>query len=159
MSSVGSFGAGLRLIVGWLSILVGLLDLGTELDRGGTAPDGAYLLFHAVLVAGGVLLISAAWVGAGPGLAGYTLCVAVMAAGLLVSALPRHDAGCCMTALAVRHGYPFTLAGRAGAGTHWQVDGERLAADLLFWAYAGLVVLIVVALARRAAKHHAVAPE
>ena len=41
-----SSGAGLRLLVGWCSIAVALLNVLTELDR---VPDRAYLLFHAVL--------------------------------------------------------------------------------------------------------------
>jgi hypothetical protein len=156
MSALGSLGAGLRLIVGWISVLVGVLGLGLELDRGGGSPDGAYLLFHAMLVIGGVLLISLPRIGA-PGLAGYAAGGAVMCAGVLGSALPVNDAGCCMTAFAVRHGYPFILAARTEDGARWHVDGERLVADLLFWGYAGLIVLVVVALTRRATKHHTAA--
>ena len=60
-----------------------------------------------------------------------------------------------MTSFAVRHGYPFVFAARTEDGASWHVDGERLLADLLFWGYAGLIALIIVASVRRVTKHHA----
>ncbi len=145
---VGSFGAGLRLLVGWCSVTTAILNLISELDR---LPEPAYLLFHGVLLVGGLLLVSFGPGTIGP--AGYAGFGAVLTGGTLISALPASDAVCCMSAYAVRHGYPFTFLARDGDGRP-HVDGPHLLADLLFWGYAGLIVLVLVAGARRAAKHH-----
>jgi hypothetical protein len=143
----GSFGTALRLVAGWGSVAVGVLNLIAE---SGGVPEPTYLIFHVVLLAGGFLLISLdrGAAGAGPFGAGG----AVLAGGMLVSALPVRDGACCMSAFAVRHGYPFTFLGRNESGG-WHVDTAHLVADLLFWAYAGLVVLALVALTRRLAQH------
>jgi hypothetical protein len=143
----GSFGAALRLIVGWFSVTIAILNLTTELDH---VPERPYLLFHAMLLVGGLLLISC---GRGAGPAGYLLAAAVLVGGMFLSALPVSDTVCCMATFAVRHGYPFTLAAR-DAGGDWHVDGPHLLADLLFWGYAGLIVLVLVAMTRRVTQHH-----
>jgi hypothetical protein len=139
----GSFGAALRLVVGWFSVAIAVLNLVAELGR---APERAYLVFHVVLLVGGLLLVSLdrGVAAAGPVGAGG----AVLAGGMIISALPAGDAACCMAAFAVRHGYPFAFLGR-NEGAGWQVDAPHLVADLLFWGYAGLVVLALVALTRR----------
>lgn len=146
----GSFGAGLRLLVGWFSVAIAILDLLTEMDR---APERGYLLFHILLLVGGSLLISFGRGAAGAGSAGYAGFGAVLAGGMLLSALPVTDARCCMTAFAVRHGYPFTFLARDD-GARWHVDGRHVLVDLLFWGYAGLIVLVLVATARRVTEHH-----
>jgi hypothetical protein len=144
----GSFGAGLRLLVGWFSVAIALLNLLAELDR---LPDRAYLLFHALLLVGGLLLISFGWGAAGR--AGYAGFGAVLTGGMLGSALPANHAVCCMTRYSVRHGFPFTFLARDDGGG-WHVDSPQLVADLLFWGYAGLIALVLVATARRISKHH-----
>jgi hypothetical protein len=141
----GSFGAALRLIVGWFSVAIAILNLIAELDR---LPGPTYLLFHAVLLVGGLLLISISWGAAGTGPAGYSAFGAVLAGGTFATALPVNDTVCCMTVFAVRHGYPFTFLARNGGG-RWHFDLLHLLADLLFWGYAGLLVLVLVATARR----------
>jgi hypothetical protein len=144
----GSFGAGLRLLVGWFSIAIGILNLLVEIDRGGGANDGAYLAFHVMLVIGGALMVSFSRVAAGAGAAGYWAGGAVLVGGMILSGVRAFDAECCLSGYAVRYGYPFSLAA-SDAGT-WHLDGPRLVADLLFWGYAGLIVLVLVACARRA---------
>ncbi|GAA2527012.1 hypothetical protein [Winogradskya humida] len=146
----GSFGVALRLIVGWFSIAIAVLNLLVELDRSDGTPDGAYVFFHFIVLVGGVLLVSLAWIGARPGILGYVVGAAVMVAGVVVSAIPANDTVCCMTAFSERHGYPFTILAR-DAGSRWHVDSQHLIADLLFWGYLGLVVLLTVALTRRVA--------
>ncbi len=146
-----SFGGGLRLLVGWCSVAIAILDLLVDLDH---APDRAYLLFHAMLLVGGSLLISLSWSAAGAGPAGCAAGAALLAGGTLFSALPAIDAVCCMTTYPVRHGYPFTFLARHGGGS-WHLDSPHLLADLLFWAYAGLVLLVLIALARRATRPRA----
>lgn len=151
----GSFGAALRLIVGWFSVAIAVLNLTVEIGR---MPERAYLLFHVLLLIGGLLLISLGQGAAGTGPLGYTAGGLVLAGGMLAGALPVNNAVCCMTAFAVRHGYPFTFLARNDGG-RWHVDGQHLLADLLFWGYAGLVVLVLVALTRRATRHRGAARE
>ncbi|MFI7597189.1 hypothetical protein [Actinoplanes sp. NPDC049681] len=142
-----SVGTGLRLIVGWFSIVIGALNLVVEM---GDRPDAAYVLFNGMLVAGGAVLISLAAVPGRPGPAGYLAGAGVLVAGMAFGTLPASGAACCLSALAERHGYPFTVLAR-DAGQDWQLDGGRLVADLMFWGYAGLLTLLVVVLARRLA--------
>ncbi|GAA3903227.1 hypothetical protein [Actinoplanes auranticolor] len=146
-----SFGGGLRLLAGWFSVAIAILNLLVDLDH---APDRAYLLFHAMLLAGGSLLISLSWSAAGAGPVSCAAGAALLAGGMLFSALPVIDAVCCMTTYPVRHGYPFTFLARNDGGS-WHVDHWHLLADLLFWAYAGLVLLVLSALARRATRARA----
>ncbi|MFI5932874.1 hypothetical protein [Actinoplanes sp. NPDC051494] len=145
-----SFGSALRLIVGWFCVAIGVLNLMVELDRADGTPDSAYLLFHFILLVGGVLLVSFAWIGVKPGIPGWSAGVAVMIAGVVFSALPANETVCCLTAFSERHGYPFTIMAR-DAGSRWHVDSQHLLADLLFWGYMGLVVGLTVALTRKVA--------
>ncbi|PRY28306.1 hypothetical protein [Pseudosporangium ferrugineum] len=142
---LASLGTGLRLIAGWFSVVIGVLNLLAELD---SPPEAGYLLFHGVLVAGGALLIGL------PGWVRPTGCLAAAGAavaGMVLAALPASRPACCLTSFAERHGYPFSVVAR-DAGRAWQVDGARLLADLLFWGYAGLFALMLVVLVRRAGK-------
>jgi len=148
-----SFGTALRLIVGWFCVAIGILNLIVELDRTDGTPDGAYLIFHGMLFVGGVLMVSLAWIDPRPGFAGYFAGAVVLAAGMLFSGLPVSDSVCCMTGFDIRHGWPFTFVARDEAA-RWHVDSQHLLADLLFWGYVGLIVLLVIALARRVTTHH-----
>lgn len=149
-----SIGTALQLIVGWFSVAIGILNLLVEVDREPGEPDTAYLLFHTVLVVGGLLLLSLSRLtgrGRGPGTVGYAAGAAVLAGGMVISGIPVNTTVCCLPAYAVRHGYPFTFAARADGRdpSRWHVDGQHLVADLLFWGYGGLLLLVVVALVRR----------
>jgi hypothetical protein len=135
--------------VGWLSVVIGILGLLVEADRITGAPDLAYVLFHAALVAGGLALLGAPWLGRHARAAGWVTAAVVAAAGLLVSAVPATTTLCCVSGSGERHGFPFTFLARRGGAGGWRVDGEHLVADVLFWAYAGLLALVVVALLRR----------
>ncbi|MEV6597327.1 hypothetical protein AB0M36_10740 [Actinoplanes sp. NPDC051346] len=148
-----SVGTALRLLVGWVSVLIGLLDLGVELDRQPGTPDGAYLLFHGVLVVGGALLISLASIAMRPSPALTIVGGLILAAGLLGSAVPADTAACCLDSFAQRHGYPFAILARDPGG-EWHVDSLHLGADLLFWGYAGLIALMLPCLARRLGRPH-----
>lgn len=153
-----SFGSALRLIVGWFCVAIGTLNLMVELDRTVGTPDSAYLLFHFILLVGGVLLVALAWIDPAPGLLGYVVGGVVMVAGVVLSALPDNQMVCCMTAFDERHGYPFTIIAR-DAGSRWHVDSQHLIADLLFWGFMGLMFLLVVALTRRVTNHDDRDPE
>lgn len=144
-----SFGTALRLIVGWFCVAIGLLNLLVELDQGTRPRDGAYVIFHLVLLVGGVVLLALEFIDPRPGRPAYGAAVAVTLAGMIAGAIPATTTICCMSAFAVRHGFPFTFVARHGAADRWHIDSQHTLADLMFWAYAGLFVLIVVSLVRR----------
>jgi hypothetical protein len=115
-----SIPAVLRVMTGWFLLGIGLLNLAVELDGGLTS---AYLVFHGMLAAGGVLLL------------------------LRRRPVPGPDSsGCCMAGDSGRHGYPYPFLGTVG-GPH--VEPLYLAADLIFWACAGLLTVVVLALIER----------
>jgi hypothetical protein len=142
----------LRLVLGWLCLMIAVFDLLVDLDRQTRAVDVPFLLFHAVLLVGGGLLLGLGWFAPRPRLADYLTGGAILVFGSLLSSLPATTTVCCLPAYAVRHGYPFAFAGHDDGG-RWHVDGPYLIADVLFWALAGLIVLIVIAMLRRAARH------
>jgi hypothetical protein len=144
-----SFGTALRLIVGWFCVAIGVLNLLVELDQSRRQPDGAYLTFHFVLLVGGVVLLALTFINPRPGVPGWVAGVAITLAGMVASAVPATTTICCLSAFAVRHGFPFTFLARHDATDRWHVDSQHTLADLLFWAYVGLFVLIAVSLFRR----------
>jgi hypothetical protein len=144
-----SFGTALRLIVGWFCVAIGILNLLVELDRSTGQPDGPYLTFHFVFLIGGIVLLALAFINPRPGLLGYVTGAIVTLAGMIAGAIPATTTICCMSAFAVRHGFPFTFAARHDAADRWHVDSQHTLADLMFWAYLGFLVLIVVSLFRR----------
>lgn len=141
----------LRLLTGWACVAVGLLDLAMGLT------DPRYLLFHGALLAGGLILLALGHLPKRPGLPGYLAGGAVTVLGLLVSALPgTSSAFCCQSDHPRRHGFPFTAVA-AGAG----LDFWHALIDLIFWACAGLVALVLVTLvtpARRVAEERPAEP-
>ncbi|GLY95673.1 hypothetical protein Acsp02_29280 [Actinoplanes sp. NBRC 103695] len=149
-----SFGTALRLIVGWFCVAIGVLNLLVEVDRNrGDPPDTPFFLFHVMLFVGGITLLAVSWLGRGPGLPGYLAGALVTTAGMVVSGIPVTPSVCCRTAFDVRHGWPFTFVARnegVGEAARWHIDSQHLLADLLFWGYAGLIALVIVAMVRRA---------
>jgi hypothetical protein len=144
-----SFGTALRLIVGWFCVAIGVLNLVVELDRQTGTPDKPYLLFHGMLLIGGVVLLALGWLAPRPGFLGYFVGGAILVFGTLVSAVPATTTICCITAFSIRHGYPFTFAARDPGGS-WHIDSQHLLADAMFWGYAGLIVLVLIAVLRGA---------
>jgi hypothetical protein len=83
--------------------------------------------------------------------------IAGTAAGLAAST----ERACCEFAYVVDRGFPFTWAQQAALAddpataerlaraAHWTVDLVSLATSLLFWAYAGMVLVVIAVLARR----------
>ena len=158
-----SFGTALRLIFGWFSVAIGALNLLVVLDHSTGADDGPYLLYHATLLVGGVVLLALKWIRVTAGRAGLAAFGATLVVGTLVSAAPTTTTACCMPAFAVRHGFPYPFLARddlPGAAGRWHLDAQHLLADLVFWSYFGLLALILVALTRRTgrAPRHAHAP-
>ncbi|MEV4704091.1 hypothetical protein [Actinoplanes sp. NPDC049316] len=117
MSAVGT---ALRLVIGWISVVVGLLNLIADADD---LSDHTYLLFNAALLVGGVLLVSLEGIGARPGAGDYATGAVVTVVGLVAG-----------------RGYPFAFR-----------DVFSAVADVLFWGYAGLALMLLVTLVRRTA--------
>lgn len=141
-----SFFTALRLIVGWFCLAIGVLNLIVEVDRNSGSPDRAYFAYHVMMLVGGLLLLGLGWLDRDPGLPGYLAGGAVALVGLIASGIQVSMDVCCMTAFAVRHGWPFTFMAKDTG--RWHIDSQHLLADLLFWGFAGLIVLVAVALLR-----------
>lgn len=136
---VESFAVMLRLLVGWAGVALGALNLAMGLT------DIRYVLFHAVLLIGGALLL--AWgraIRPAPARIAVAAGGLVTAGGLVISAIPQ-VAACCLRDSAVRHGFPFAVLGRDPA----RFSGWHLLADLVFWALLGLLVTVLLPGRRR----------
>lgn len=139
-----SIPAVLRVMTGWFLLGIGLLDLAVELDGGLTGP---YLVFHLALAIGGVLLLSSQRLS--PSLAGHLAAAVLLLAAMTLTTLPD-SATCCMADHPRRHGYPFPFLGLDGSiGGGFHLDLFYVAADLIFWGCAGLLLVVVLALAER----------
>ncbi|MFF5079781.1 hypothetical protein ACFY36_22245 [Actinoplanes sp. NPDC000266] len=137
----------LRLIIGWAFTALALLNLAMGLD------SFAYGLFHVVLLLAGVTLLGLQRVGGRPGRIAWIAGSAVAVLGLVVSTLPKSQVNCCSSEYGVTHGFPFTVLARDPGG--WHADSVRTVYDLLFWALAGMLVLIAVARLTPAPAHPA----
>jgi hypothetical protein len=131
-------------------VAIGVLNLLVELDRTSGTADLPYLIFHAVLLVGGVLLLGLGWIGPNPGAVGYATGGTVAALGMIISAIPATTNVCCLTAFSARHGFPYTFMAR-DAGARWHLDSQHTLADLLFWGLCGLFALLAVSLFRQPA--------
>jgi hypothetical protein len=119
-----------------------------------------------VLAAGGLVLLMPHRITLPPfwGLAGPVAAALAGTAGGLASVLAR---ACCAFVFAEARGWPFRWLQRGavagdpetarnlGRAARWQVDVPAAAGDLLVWAYAGLLVVVVAVLVRRAAADRA----
>lgn len=152
--------AGLRVVTGSLSLLGGLVLLIMELPGG--HPEAYFIVFAAVLTAGGIVLLGWQLLDM-PGWRTVTLtCAATALAGTAAGLLVTVEKICCMFAYLMRSGYPFgwlhrgaaadtpELARAAATAQGVRVAWDSLLANALFWAYAGLLVVATVVLARRA---------
>ncbi|MEU4162231.1 hypothetical protein [Actinoplanes sp. NPDC026670] len=135
-----SIPAVLRVMAGWFLLGIGLLDLAVEFDGGLT---GAYLIFHLMIAAGGVLLLLRR--RPAPGRAGFAVAAALIGAAIAVTTVPG-SSECCMEDYPGRHGFPFPFLG-VGGGLH--VDPLYLAADAIFWGCAALLTVVVLAVFER----------
>jgi len=123
---------GARLLCGWACVAVALLDLATGFET------GPYLVFHLVLLAGGLLLLQNP-----PHPFAYAAITVLAVLSTVVAALPPTDQVCCMLGLTVRHGYPLTLlAWNQGQPVHFAP--AHAVADLAFWFLAWTIVVFVV---------------
>jgi hypothetical protein len=119
---------GARLLLGWAFIAVAALDLVTGFQA------GAYLVFHLVLLAGGLLLLQK------PLRPLVYAVIAVLAVvSVVVAALPSSEQACCMHGLDVRHGYPLSVVGWNLGRAH-QFAAVHAVADLVFWFLVWMTV-------------------
>jgi hypothetical protein len=134
---------GTRLLAGWACAAVGVLDLsmGIGTDTGPT--DTPYLLFHVVLLAGGLLLLGFSKLPKTPTLLGYGVTAALALVATVVAALPRTESVCCLSTFDIRHGFPLTLVAWDN-GTPRHFATAHAAADLVFWFLAGMILLTLV---------------
>ncbi|GGN55820.1 hypothetical protein GCM10010112_07030 [Actinoplanes lobatus] len=133
-----SIPAVLRVMAGWFLVGVGLLNLAASADGGLT---DTFLVFHVVLVAGGVLLLMRRRLI--PSRPGILVGTGLTLAGMVATMLPT-TTRCCMADYPERYGFPYPFLGLGGGSPH--VDVKYLVADLIFWACAGLLVLAAIAL-------------
>ncbi|MEU8814541.1 hypothetical protein [Actinoplanes sp. NPDC048796] len=125
----------LRLIIGWAFTALALLNLAMGVD------SFTYGLFHAVLLLAGLTLLGLQRVGCRPGRTAWVAGASVAVLGLVISTLPTVKVNCCSSRYGVTHGFPYTVVARDPGG--WHADGARIVIDLLFWALAGMLVLVV----------------
>lgn len=138
-----SLAIGARLLAGWACVAVGVLDLSMGIDTAPGTTDGSYLLFHLVLVAGGLLLLGLGRLRKTPTRFGYGVTTALAVLASAVTALPSTRIVCCLLDFDVRHGYPLTLvAWNRGQPRHFAP--AHAVADLIFWMLAGVLLLVLV---------------
>jgi hypothetical protein len=125
---------GARLLCGWACAAVAVLDLFMG------AETGLYLVFHLVLLAGGLLLL----LGKPLNPLAYAVTTALAVLTTVVTALPTTEVACCMRGLTVRHGYPLTLLGW-DRGEQRHFAPAHTVADLAFWFLAWMIVAVAVA--------------
>ena len=149
----------LRGLLGSLTLVGGLTWL--LLNLPGTHPvlDTVVSL---VLAAGGLVLLMPHRITLPRRITGLTAAGAALAG--TVAGLAATASQASTIADVVARGWPFHWLQRGGIAddpetarrialaADWQVDGVAAAADLLFWAYAGMLVVVVVVLVRRSAR-------
>jgi hypothetical protein len=152
----------LRWLLGALTLVGGLTWILLNLHLDTAVQD---TVVGCVLTAGGVVLLMPHRIRLPRLLTAIAVTVAGIggtAAGLLV----KRAQTCCDFAYIVDRGWPFHWAERGAvaddSGTayrlaqaaNWQVDLVSLAGDLLIFAYAGLLLVVIVVLVRRARGDH-----
>jgi hypothetical protein len=123
---------GARLLCGWAFVAIAVLDLVTGFQT------GPYLVFHLVLLAGGLLLLQKP-----QKLLAYAVSTTLAVLTTVVAALPVNEQACCMRGLDVRHGYPLTLLG----WNHRQpvhFAPAHTVADLAFWFLAWMTLSFLI---------------
>lgn len=151
---VGAAGRGL---LGAVSLVGGLTWMLLNLDRPGPATD---MIVGAVLGAGGLVLLMPHRVGL-PGRATAATTVGTALAGTGAGLLVASEYTAGMYVYVASRGWPYDWLARgataddaatarqvAGA-SGWQVDAVNLAADLYFWALAGLLIVAITGRLRR----------
>jgi len=155
----GRAGAAVRGVLGAVS-LVGGLTWGL-LNLGAPRPV-TDMIVGGVLAAGGLVLLMPHRVRL-PGRATAAATIAAALGGTLAGVISESTQLAGMWAYLASRGWPFAWVSRAGLGgdaatarqvaeqSSWQVDAVNLAADLYFWSFVGLLLVVAARLVRRPA--------
>ncbi len=147
--------------VGAASLLVALIFLGAQLMAPGPA-DRTFVLASVVGAAGGAVLLFLHRLGLRPGPIGWAAALVSGVGGAAAGLLHGTAQTCCAFAHLAARGYPFPWLRRGAsaetagaavaktAGRPWHPHWDALLADVLFWAYLGVLAAVLVALVRRA---------
>ena len=118
-----------------------------------------------VFAAGGLVLLMPHRIRL-PGLVTTGAVAGVAAAGTAAGLLIGSARACCAFVYGMTRGFPFdalerdaiaadsATAQRLAQGSEWHVNAIALAGDLVFWAYGGMLVVVVAVLARHTAADH-----
>ena len=146
-------------LVGALTLVGGLTWLLLNLNGPHPALDA---LVGVVFAAGGLVLLMPHRIRL-PGLVTSAAAAGAGLGGTAVGLVAGSAQLCCAFAYAMARGWPFHWvqrgavaddpdnARRLALGADWQVDVVGLIGNLVFWAYAGMLIVAAVGLARRTA--------
>jgi len=149
-------------LLGGLTLVGGLTWLLVYLPGSHPATDA---VVGVMFTAGGLVLLMPHRVQL-PGAATAGAAGAAAAVGTVAGLVIGSAQICCAFVYAATRGFPFgwlqrgafagdsATARRLALGSTWQVDALGLAGDLVFWAYAGVLIVVIVRLARRTAADH-----
>jgi hypothetical protein len=144
-------------LLGALSLVGGLTWLLLNLDSPHRAVD---VTVGAVYAAGGLVLLMPHRVRL-PGRLTSATAAGAAIAGTLAGLVNVASQACCTYVYATARGFPFhwiergAIADDAGTarrlalGADWHADWAALTGDLLFWAYAGILIVMVAEPVRR----------
>jgi hypothetical protein len=144
-------------LLGALTLVGGLTWLLLYLPGKHVAMDATVGL---VFAAGGLVLLMPHRIEL-PGRLTTGTTAAVAAAGTVAGLVVGTAQGCCAFVYAMTRGFPFdwlereaaagdsATAQRLARGSEWHLNAIGLAGDLAFWAYAGMLVVVIFLLVRR----------
>jgi hypothetical protein len=146
-------------LLGALTLVGGLTWLLLNLNGPHPVLDS---LVGAVYAAGGLVLLMPHRIRL-PGLVTTSSAAGAALAGTVAGLVAGSAQLCCAFVYAMARGWPFhwvqrgavaddsATAQRLAFGADWHLDAVGLTGNLLFWAYVGMLIVVVGALARRAA--------
>ncbi|WP_157751209.1 hypothetical protein [Actinoplanes derwentensis] len=153
--AIDGFGIAARVLAGGGSVALGLYLGG--MNNTAYEADWRVSVFSAVVIVGGVLLIALARRGLRTSRAGRISGTAAGAVGVLAGMVTPIQETCCDAVWVVSLGLP--LPWTIGHGDTWTQafqdswhgtwDPVSAFSNVLFWAYAGMIVAVVVDLLRR----------
>jgi hypothetical protein len=148
-----------RVLVGGGSVIIGLV-LGST-NPAAYAADWNVTLFSAMVIIGGVILLAQARRRPQTSRTAWIAGTAVTAGGLIAGAVAPVQRTCCDAVRTVALGLPMPWT--TGSGDSWSQavtdawggpwDPVSAIANVIFWGYAGMIVLVLVGLTRRATRH------
>lgn len=155
--------SGLRSAAGALTLVGGLTWLLLNLQSPQPAVD---VLVGVVLSAGGLILLMPHRIRL-PRQWTAVATAGTAAAGTIGGLVSGVEQTCCMFAYTTTRGFPFRWVGRGAEAVtpeaarnlalaeNWRIDPFAVAADLLFWAFVGLLAVVVADVVRRVRQQRA----